>query len=732
MLMKHSAQYPDDQSGDHTGRANLSVIQQHAGHGFGPAAHRAEGLIDSLAAMLWKRRKLVAACAALALPVWLVYIVCSTPLYTTSASLLIQPKAVKFLSDGTPQVAAPDNDDYLYTQQRVIGSTPVLAAALASPNVRDIQSLSGHGSALAILRKTLDIEVGKKDQLITISFDSAKPSDGVTLVAAVVDAYTKFNASLRRNSSTEILGVLKEEKAQRDAEYLKQSNDLLTFSEQHRLGSDETHGDVDSQRLQALSDALTAARLERVNAESAYDEVALGLANDPARAKKVNDFLKASGSLLPSSGDDAIIRQEMLALKNRQVELQQTFMPNHPSVMAIQKKIDELDIAYAAGTKHRLDAAKVRETDLQRSFDEQQKIGFERDAQRDEYNRRRGEIERSAKLVETLDNRIKEVALTEDGGIPTVQTIDPPRASDAPTKPEKAKTIVMALIGGLLIGCMLAISKEWGQVRVSTQSVAVTLGVPVLGELPQLSAHSTAAAHGQKLLIDSGSQVSQACRMLHESLIRSEVAGRGATVLITSPSRGDGKTTLAVNMALALAATDQRVLLVDADFRSPMLARLFNIAASTGLGTLLESEDPLPVTAIHHTGTPKLDLLLSGPTRRNPSELLNGQAFIDLLGDLAHRYDYVLIDSPPVITFTDARTIAASCDATLLVIRGRAVNRPLFNQARQGLINVGANLAGVVINSDGQQPEQWATQSDPRGGGIMRTMRSLASAVDLL
>ena len=730
MLMKQSGHYPNQGPNIASGLANLSMVQH--GSERGQSAHRAEGIIDSLAAMLWKRSKLIATCAALAVPLWTIYLCCSTPLFTAQASLLLQPKAVRFLNDGTQQLAAPDNNDYLFTQQRVITSTPVLAAALASGDVRTLDTLRGRGNALSILRKGIDVEVGKKDQLITISFDTAKPSDGVAIVGAVVDAYCKFNASLRRNSGTEILSVLKDEKAQRDSEYLTQSKDLLAFSEANGLSGDTTHGDVDNQRLHALGDALTAARLERVNAESAYDEVAAALAADPAQAKKVEAFLKTSGSVLPTIGDDTIIREQVLAYKAQQVGLEQAYGSKHPAVLAIQKKIDELGIAYAAGTKHRLNAATVREKDLQKSFDEQQKIGFEREAKQDEYNRRRSELDRSAKLVDMLDNRMKEVALTEDGGIPSVQTIDPPRASDVPTKPEKTKSLAIALIAGLLIGSMLAIAKEWGHLRVSTQSVSIALGVPVLGELPQLTAHSTTAAHGQKLLIDSGSQVTQACRMLHEALQRSETAGRGATVLVTSPSRGDGKTTLAVNMALALATNDKRVLLVDADFRSPMIGRMFNVTTATGLGTLLESADPLPVTAIHHTGNPKLDLLLSGPTRRGPSELLNGQAFIDLLGDLAHRYDYVLLDSPPVVTFTDARTIAASCDATLLVIRGQAVNRPLFNQARQGLINVGANLAGVVINADGEQTEQWNNARPPRGKGLMRTVRSLASAVDLL
>jgi capsular exopolysaccharide synthesis family protein len=174
--------------------------------------------------------------------------------------------------------------------------------------------------------------------------------------------------------------------------------------------------------------------------------------------------------------------------------------------------------------------------------------------------------------------------------------------------------------------------------------------------------------------------------------------------------------------------------LVDADFRSPALGRIFGLSGETGLGTLLESNDPMPVTAIHHTGTSWLDVMLSGPTRRNPSELLNGQAFIDLLGDLADRYDYVLLDSPSALTYSDARTIGASCDATLMVVRAGQISRQLFERARQAMTNVGANVVGAIINSecDGSSTRSWNRQTyeEPtvqqqgfaQSGRLMRTV----------
>jgi polysaccharide biosynthesis transport protein len=675
---------------------------------------RTDAIIDSIAHILWRQRRLVAVTTVACFCAAVAYLLIATPLYTTTARLLLQRNAPKFIHDGEGQAPAPDNDDYLFTQQQVITSTPVLASALATPGVPGIQPLIHHSNALAILRKQVVVEVGKKDELVSISFDSANPADGTLLVNAIVDAYTRFNAGLRRNNSSDMLAVLRDEKSQRDSELDVKSRDLLAFAQAHSLNETDDKSNVTQQRLEGLTEALSLARLETVNAQSADDEVTLALGSDPDRAKKVAEFLRSSGSILPSSSDDSVIRQEMLALKAQQVDLQQRFMPNHPYLIAIQKRIDELDIAFAAGIIHRLQVAKQREADLQRSFDQQQTIAFAQAQQKAEYDRRSAEVATLQKLVETLDNRLKEVALTEDGGIPSVTVIEPARASDAPTKPESARTLALALIMGLVLGGGMALVRDWKHAQGRAREIPINLGVPVLGELPPLTEEHSHVTRDHKILIDSGSHVAEACQMLHAALENAGVDGRGRTVLVTSPSRGAGKSTVASNLAISLANAGKRVVLVDADFRSPAQGRIFGLTGETGLGTLLECTDPMPVTAIHHTGTTWLDVILSGPTRRNPSELLNGQAFVDLLGDLAGRYDYVLLDSPPALTYSDARTMAASCDATLMVVRAGQINRQLFERAREGLVNVGANIAGVIINSESDSPSgrAWSGQGD--------------------
>ena len=168
-------------------------------------------------------------------------------------------------------------------------------------------------------------------------------------------------------------------------------------------------------------------------------------------------------------------------------------------------------------------------------------------------------------------------------------------------------------------------------------------------------------------------------------------------MLITSPAPGDGKSTFVSNLAIAMAQTGKRVLIVDADFRAPMQHRLFGLKDRTGFATVLGGEHQLD-QVIQRTEVEGLDVLPCGPIPNSPAEMLNDPSFSDKLNDLADMYDMVLLDSPPVTAVTDARIIAACADVTLLVIRPTASTRKQAIEARDGLRSVGARLIGIAIN----------------------------------
>jgi capsular exopolysaccharide synthesis family protein len=197
--------------------------------------------------------------------------------------------------------------------------------------------------------------------------------------------------------------------------------------------------------------------------------------------------------------------------------------------------------------------------------------------------------------------------------------------------------------------------------------------------------------------LDPTSEVAEAYRSVRTALYFGAADEQTRSIVITSPSQGDGKSTLTANLAITMAQAGQRTLLIDGDLRKPQQQRIFQVDDAMGLSMILAGKCQAS-EAIQRTGIRDLDVLPAGPTPPNPTEILNSDRFESLLHDLMAQYDHVLIDAPPVAPVSDARILAAMSEATLLVLRAEKSSRKASGQARDALLSVGANLLGVVVN----------------------------------
>ena len=212
----------------------------------------------------------------------------------------------------------------------------------------------------------------------------------------------------------------------------------------------------------------------------------------------------------------------------------------------------------------------------------------------------------------------------------------------------------------------------------------------MIGLIPKMT------SRGRVLETDPSSHVAESCRSLYNVIVESIPPEESKTILVTSPSRGDGKSTLATNLAVAMAQQGKHVLLIDADFRAPSLARIFSLRGKEGLTNVLAGQDVSGV--VHESGLTGLDVLPCGTFLGNPLEMLNSERFGAVLEYLAGLYDHIILDAPPTVPVDDARIIAASCDITLLVLRAGRANRRLAEIARDSLGAVGAKILGIVVN----------------------------------
>jgi capsular exopolysaccharide synthesis family protein len=212
-----------------------------------------------------------------------------------------------------------------------------------------------------------------------------------------------------------------------------------------------------------------------------------------------------------------------------------------------------------------------------------------------------------------------------------------------------------------------------------------------------MSAGQSDEARSQKVRFDPLSDAAESYRVVMMALKAATADAGMKTLVITSPSAREGKSTLVSNIAIGLAQSGERVVIVDADFHRPRQHVVFEAQRQSGLSSILLDEQSLE-RSLQGTPIDGLDVLPCGPMPTNPAELLNSDVFGEILSELAGRYDRVLIDAPPVLEGSDARIAAAQADATLLVVRAGHTSRRMSERAHDGLMSVGARLIGVVVN----------------------------------
>jgi capsular exopolysaccharide synthesis family protein len=308
-------------------------------------------------------------------------------------------------------------------------------------------------------------------------------------------------------------------------------------------------------------------------------------------------------------------------------------------------------------------------------------------------------IERSKVLYDSIVTRLREIDSVQDYGGYNTQIIAAPKSGL-----NKRKYLIVflgALLTGVLAGFGWACLAEFRDKSFRTsREIRAQLGLPVLGHIPYFRprAGKVPTPESQGAPLDpSLCTYAEAYLAVREALYHATKARQCRVIQITSPIHGEGKTTLAANLAVSMAQSGQRVVLIDGDLRRPRLAELFGVSKPVGLTSVLAGETDLAV-AIQPSAVPGLSILGSGPISPNPAEAVASPRLRTLLDSLRPQCDYVLIDTPPLLAVTDPRLVARSVDGVLLTLRNSNQSRPLAQSAREILDAAGANILGVVVN----------------------------------
>jgi polysaccharide biosynthesis transport protein len=296
----------------------------------------------------------------------------------------------------------------------------------------------------------------------------------------------------------------------------------------------------------------------------------------------------------------------------------------------------------------------------------------------------------------------------QSGSALRVSMVEPALTPGAPIKPRSKLNLALGLLLGLTLGVGLAFLQEFLDRSVKTpRELEAAIDSPVVGTIPPFKA----SKHLIPVAEQPRTAVAEAFRKLRTNFAFLGVDRDNQCYVITSPSTGDGKSTVAANLAIALAQTGQRVAVIDADLRKPSIHKLFRLSQRVGTTTVLLDRASIH-DAIQHPAPDLPDVLTAGQLPPNPSELLGSRRMGELLAELKATYEVVLVDCPPLLPVTDPMVVSRFADGVLLVIRARVTTRDQVEAAKAACLKAGAKMIGSVLNAspviEGDQPAYYS------------------------
>lgn len=537
-------------------------------------------------------------------------------------------------------------------------------------------------------------------RLIEIRYKHSDPRFAAKVVNVIADVLAQSNLERKAEKNVSTGSFLQKRIAELQSQIRSGEERLIEYAKSKEILSLDASQNTVVERLIGLNKQLLESENERKLAETAYQAA---LAPGAASALAEENISK---QLI-----DSKTRLGELWQKRAQLLVENT--EEWPEVKEITQQIKTLekDIEQARdrstnvlltnlGTRYRQTLA--REQALRADFNKQRSETLAQNEAAVNYRIIQQEIETNKNLLNGLLQSYRENAVVLAGVYNNVRIIDYAVAPDKPTGPKRLQGVALALILSLPTGIGLALLMEHVNDTVrSVDDVEKKLHLAALAAIP--IAKTSRFANGRaELLIGANpnQQIAEAYRQLRTAVLLSTPGRAPKTLLVSSCVPAEGKTTSSINLAISLAQTNARVLLIDADLRRPRLRTVFGMNGKQGLSTYLSRtmSEPELLEMIQQYGASNLHVLTAGPVPPNPAELLGSEQMRRLIKTLEPHYDYIVIDSAPVASFTDGVLVSSMVDGVLMVVRCGKTPREALNRSRQMLLAGGANILGAILN----------------------------------
>jgi capsular exopolysaccharide synthesis family protein len=585
---------------------------------------------------------------------------------------------------------------------------PVTPATYVDGLLRQVLALVGHGrqpeadpgpaattdenAFVADFLSRVQVTPVQGSKLVDVAFRSTDASTAARAVNALVDEYVEQNLEVKLQGTRSMLEWLDGEltSQQRKVEQAEQA--LAEYRERENAMSLDERNNIVLSRLNALNDALLKARTTRIERETVFGQV-----------RSIDDATSADSlPVVAQNPQVQTLKAQVGELQRQKAQLSERYGDRHPEMQKVNASLDNAERQLKLETAKALQSVR---NEYERAALEERTLAQNLEAAKSDvqalgrksvsYNVMEREAQSHRTVYEALLQRANELRVSSNSRSNNVRVVDHAEVPKAPLVPSGRRTWLFSVLIGLVAGVAVAYGLDYMNDTIKTpEDVARHLKLAFLGLVPSVRGDKHPILASSHSPHDFG----EAFRSLRTSLV-SRYPGEGTKImLVTSAQPLEGKTTTACNLAMALAYSGSRVLLLDADMRRPGMHRPLRLTNDRGLSQVLIGQARVR-DVIQRTIDPNLLAITAGRTPPNPSELLASERMKTLLTNLSHGpFDWIVIDTPPVLAVTDAVILAPSVSGVTFVVGSEMTRRRLAERALETLLSSRPKLVGVVLN----------------------------------
>ena len=640
-----------------------------------------------------------------------------TPVYESTATIDVDRRMpAGILGQEANQYPTMDADQFLATQIKLIQSDSVLRPVVAKYHLKPEESQPGEldstrAQNAPVTLKQLKVNRPPNTYLLLISYRSPDPDLASDVANAVASSYILHTYNIRFRSSASLSEFMEKQLEELKAKMEGSSQALANFERELNVINPEEKTNILSARLLQLNTDYTNAQTDRVRKEAAYTSVRNGDI-DAAQVSTQGEALKR----LTEQLEDA--DQKFTAIKAQ-------YGAKHPEYRKAGDQLAQIHLQIAttrASIVRRVEVeyreARNRENMLQNAVAQTKAEYDALNARSFEYQTLKREADADKKLYEELTTKIKEAGINAGFQSSSIRLADSARPAIRPVFPDIPLNLTLALLFSTLLAVGAAIVNDVldDTIRDAEQAQRL-LATEVVGSLPLVrdwkkkAIPSALKKSSATSLIRSESSVpallsaetkaarsfEEAVRTLRNSILLGSFERPLKSILVTSATPGEGKTTTAIHLAIAHAQQRLKTLLIDADLRRPGICRTLDLKPETGLGTILSNGMHWREKLVKLEGLPDLDILPAGPVTRRTVDLL-GPRLPRILDEAEVEYDLIVLDAPPMLGFPEPLQMATCVDGVIVVSLAGQTSRKAIGSVMGTLQRLRANVVGLVLN----------------------------------